>query len=292
MYQNIFQYFPNEFTFFEGISKDTIFATLTTIGIFIIGYIASKRFESWKENKRLREYKEYFIHHLKSLLPKIDKQIIEYKELSEMITATERKDLSLGESLRSSLIGFQDLPFNDIYRILITKSKKKGKEKYEVYNQLIDCLNYFDHQLEYAVKNFDEYLSSYNQYVFDWEENGDMILRKQDEFISIANRYNIDIEQDKVLSDFIAIIHKWHQKKDGGNVDIFETEFVEPLRELCKNNITDPRSIILMNYVIKTSRAIVKLKHLKTLYSEYYSKEENRLEEKKDVFIKAIKYFE
>ena len=164
--------------------------------------------------------------------------------------------------------------------------------KYTMYNELIDCLNFFDRQIEYAHNNFNEFLSNYNQYVYDWEKYGDMILRKQDEFVSIAKRDNIKIEQDEFLKKFVEIVHKWHQNEKWDNVDIYESEFIEPLRKLCIANITDSRSITLLKYITKSSRAVVKTKHIKQLYSEYYSSEEKHLNEKKELFLKALKYFE
>jgi len=292
MYQYFYQSFTKSSICFWGISNNTVFTTLTTIGILLLGYIANKRFENWKENKRLTDFKKYFINYLKSLLPKIDKQILEYKNLSETITLNERKDLAFGESLGSSLIGFKNLPFNDIYKIFISNFKNKDTEKYVMYNNLIDCLNFFDRQIEYAQRNFNEYLSKYNQYVYNWEEYGDMILRKQDEFVSLANRTDINAKEDEFLNNFVEIVHNWHQNKDCANIDIFETVFIEPLRKLCTGNIIDPRSITLLNYITKSSRAIVKIKHIKELYSEYYSNEEKHLNEKRESVIKALKYFE
>ncbi|MBK7978821.1 MAG: hypothetical protein IPK06_02170 [Ignavibacteriae bacterium] len=43
-----------------GISYDTIFTTLITIFIFLLGFWINKIFEARKEKKRLKDIKDYF----------------------------------------------------------------------------------------------------------------------------------------------------------------------------------------------------------------------------------------
>lgn len=178
-----------------------------------------------------------------------------------------------------------------VLKIFLTNFKKKGEEKYEMYRKLIDCLNFFDRQIEYSQNNFNVFISNLNQYKTNFEESSNMILRKQDEFISAVKRDNIDLNQDDFLKSFAGLIRQWHQNKDWKNLDVFENLLLEPLRELCKSNIVDSRSITLLEYIIKSSRSLEKIKDIKKVYSEYFSDEAKHLGEKKELFLIAVKDF-
>lgn len=275
----------------NGISSDTIFTTVITISIFVLGYVVNKIFENRKENYRLAEIKEYFLFKFKSFSPLIEKQISEYRCLSQNISKQNSTDFNLAEAIDSSVVSFSNLPFDDFYKIFISNGHPKSKLKYEKYNDLVTSLNFIDRQIEYSKQNFNVFFNDYRRYENDWESSLDYVFRFYDQILSITKRYNLNATEDQFLMELGSQISKWKKESDITDILKSEEELIVPLKDICKKFIEDERALVLLPSLIKASRSVMNLKNIKKIFSEYFESEAKRLEEKKTKLLKAIDYY-
>lgn len=276
-----------------GISVDTIFTTLVTIFIFILGYIIAKNLESRKERKRLEEVSAFFFSVIKKLQNPIEKLIKSYKELSKNIADQNPKDFSLGESHELYLNSINSLSKVDLFKILILNTSSKNREeKLKNYKDLFDTFEFLNLQNDRVKKNLIYFNTEYKNYVRQWNENINLILRIFDDFMYIAKSNEVPPSEDQFLKQLDKIIHDSSLIKNREIIDVAKIHLIDPIYELCKQYSRDQRSNILMPYTINCRIAFADYKNIKVSFSVQYEEEANKLSKIENSFLISVKYFD
>ena len=271
-----------------GISFDAIFTTCFTILIFFLGLVFQKKREKKKDLEKSYEYRNFLLHHLSSLLPSVDEQIKNYTTLSESIVSIGEKDYDLGEALSPEIILFDKIDFPRAYKVFVEIETSTSKEIFDNYHTILNSLNFFQKQIDYAKKNFLDFVESIRKFKNDWAESSNEIFRYYDKFISDLRKNQQDLEKDLFLDELAKIIHKWNVSENRDKVETFEQEFIQPLRDLCRRKISDSRSTILLGYLVSSSTAVRNILHTKKVYQKYFEEEAKNLESKKNKLIEVF----
>lgn len=112
-----------------GVSIDTIFATITTISVFVIGIIANIIINRRRERNRLIHIKKYFLNVLNKFLGPIEKQINSYKDLSSSISNILSRNYNF--NINSDLIfdPLTNIDKLDLFKIFVYSSKQDEMDK-------------------------------------------------------------------------------------------------------------------------------------------------------------------
>ena len=278
-----------------GVSVDTLVSALIAAAVAIIvliaGYLLNKRHENDKEKNRLQELEKYFFILLNSLIKPIEKQIEIYRSLATQIASREHQDFVFRESHELFLDNIQNISNLDLYKIFITKKQAAHDEKATHFNDIFDAIEFIRLQKERTKKNFTQFVNEYGEYEKQWNSDADSILRYFDAFRSYNESHGIPPSKDAFLADLDKITYKWSQTENCENMHIAKEVLVDPIKQHCQKSISDQRSVVLLPVIVEANYAFNNLVSLKETYSELFCGEAKKLEENKELLVKATLFF-
>jgi len=275
-----------------GISVDTIFTTLITIFIFVIGYVINKCVENKKEKSRLNKLKYYYIYLVKLYLSPIDNFIQSLSELIESIKSRQYRNIHFtgGKGLYFDKI--INISRQDLYSIFVQNCTKPEEEKYLHSNYLINSFEYLKVVTKNSKEEFLKYYEIINRFIKLWDENINQLGRYFESMMQHIRVNNIDPTSDNFFHQMSILRSKWVKLEDFKNIDIAMENYLNPLNELCNQNQSDSRVLIITPLVVNCFSAYNNIMNVKKFYSDVFSDINNELVEIKNQIKNAISFYE
>ncbi|MBI1934001.1 MAG: hypothetical protein HYS24_15830 [Ignavibacteriales bacterium] len=273
-----------------GISYDTIFTTLITIFIFLLGFWINKIFEARKEKKRLKDIKDYFFSLCSFLEKPVKIQIDVFKGYKNNFLSEEQINFMFKDTIDLDVKNLKSISNEDLYKSLYLSKKNTVEEKTTKFNDISNSINYIEKQKVNTSLNFSRLYEDFKKYENQWTENLDKILRAYDNFRAINKQY--DILNDPFLVDIDRVLVKWSKLENSSNIYVTFRELVTPLRLICKKFFEDPRSLSLLNISIQASYAFNSIDKLRKEYGNLFDAEAKELNSKYSRLMEALKYFQ
>lgn len=271
-----------------GISLDTIFTTLITIFIFVLGFLINKHFENKKERKNQSDIKSFFILYIESLLEPFGHFINSLNDLSRIVSDLNNRKIKFSETAKlnvdENIVSHLDLFKSFIFNEKIDKDLRIFHLK-NILNALITIKKVKENVKDVFYK-FNEDLRRYENKL---TKSMNSILRKYDMFLSQGLRMN-NLEDDVFLKGVKDIISRWHKSENHDFIDITKQNMINPLKEYCRKNIHDERSLLLVPLAIDFNDAYSNIKVLREIYSDVFSEISGDLNSEKKLIEEALIY--
>ena len=275
---------------FWGISSDTIFTTIITILIFFLGFGIKWIYEYFNERSRLKNLMNYYFSQLEYLMKQIEKQSSSFIKLSDDIISKEQKNFSYGIISDPSIKNILNISQVDLFKIFVNNNIK-DKNKFTKYKNLMNSITFIEDLRLRTKSNFDNFFSDYRRYQKDFKRSTNSILRLFDSIRSFNEHHNIKVTDDKLLQKMDKVIYEWSIKDKSPNIYITKEFLLDPLKEIGKEMIDDPRSNVLLQIVIEGIDSFIDFDGIKKLYSGIFKEESEKLNEKKKQLVDSIEYF-
>ena len=243
-----------------------IFKWITPIILFSLGYLVNELIRWRNRIKELKLLRSFLLTQLQQLYQnvkdQIDLNVICIKRLKDF----DKKDLRLGRISGNQINRIKQIPFKDIFVILVQKplkKKKKGKDYLlERFNKLHKILDYYDTAISSLYSNNDNIIKNLNNILEKWNQSHSQTTNYKNTLVSINKSNGIDYGMDKFVTGYNDIIFEFGEKYGNNvqNIEIGYQELVLPLFEHSKKFSNDKRAAYLMQILQVSRRAYLETK--------------------------------
>ena len=243
-----------------------IFKWITPIILFFLGYLVNELIRWRNRIKELKLLRSFLLTQLQQLYQnvkdQIDLNVICIKRLKDF----DKKDLRLGRISGNQINRIKQIPFKDIFVILVQKplkKKKKGKDYLlERFNKLHKILDYYDTAISSLYSNNDNIIKNLNNILEKWNQSHSQTTNYKNTLVSINKSTGIDYGMDKFVTGYNDIIFEFGEKYGNNvqNIEIGYQELVLPLFEHSKKFSNDKRAAYLMQILQVSRRAYLETK--------------------------------
>lgn len=268
---------------------ELIITTSFSLLIFIIGFLINKKYDSIKEEKRLKTIKKYLLIICNDLSNSIDEQIIIYQSFGKKIIDLNNRDSSISFSSKINTDHFEKVANTDLFK-LFAEGKKNKDVKIVHYFNFLHFFNVIKFDSKYSKEHYEYYLDNLNRYESAFKENVDKIFRKHDSLISL-HIGSTEKKEDLFVSKFHHIVSNYRQIQDFSKIEIITNELVLKVLEHCKDFINDPRSLDILEFCLHSEHIVKELTNLRLLYSSFFLNHAEKMESENEKFKKAINYY-
>ncbi|HMT73285.1 MAG TPA: hypothetical protein PKA77_04415 [Chitinophagaceae bacterium] len=225
-----------------GISYDTIFTVLTTILIFILGYVIAKRIESRKERKRLLELEKYFLKNLEMLEKPVELQIKSLINTSKRLKNKREESLIVDDIIGLSGSFLNDTDNKDLYKIFVNNKKGDIQVKTELYRKLRASLDYIIAVKKGFLRDSLAYMKKSEGFSNKYKRNIKIVNDLLDDLIYERIKEKSHPENFPALYKIARIRTTWmDSSQTEDKLDLFYsfTNFIKPVQEICKISQND-----------------------------------------------------
>ncbi|MCH7731915.1 MAG: hypothetical protein IIB44_05270 [Candidatus Marinimicrobia bacterium] len=259
--------------------------------MFSLGLLFNKIRETNKEKKKLNELEVYYLDLVSSLIDPVDKQSKNLRSLADSIKDKKARNFELTESSEIFFDVFDQIPHQDIYKILVLNKKSASDERYTHYKNILNSIEFLKLRRELSRFNFTKFMDDLRRYESDWNTNANLIIRSFDKYVSFNKSQGIEPSQDPFLKEFDILIHNARQLDDFQNMYVCKEYLLNPLKKYCQDNFDDPRAFELIQFIVSANYAFNDLVNLKEFYSEAFMSESEKLKDFKNKLEQAVEFF-
>jgi hypothetical protein len=276
---------------FPGVSNDTVFATVVTISIFVLGYLFNRLYDTRVQKRRQDDIREFVLSSLEAILPAIERQVGAFGNLKQQITSKQHQDYIFTESTSLNFEGLDSVPRSEVFHTFARGRKKHRAERIKHFNALWGAIDFICQQKEIARQMFLQFNEKYYRYLLIWNENVDSIVRLHDEYLMVAKQTQVRPSEDTFFKEFNIIIHRLAQTGDPSSWEKEKINLLDPLLETCNANLEDARAIIVMKKIIQAQYAYYNREHLLESFGSYFEEQMTGLVEKKKTILEGIQFY-
>jgi uncharacterized protein Veg len=279
-------------TFFQGVSKDAIASIITSIIVFSLGFASTLLYDHHKEEKRLKELREYFFNLCEFINTPIQNQINGLETLANSIASDETKSYTYSDIVDLDVSGIEDIPKKELFKILFKKKKDEVTERSKYYNDILTAISFIAHIKENTRYNFDVFFNEFKNYEKQWNALIQKILDQKDIWTrsSINNQRGPD--QDSFLRKFDEAVYHWAQEPERLRSQIVYNNLIAPLKEICKSySLQDERAFSLLKNLFESEFIYKNIQNLRNIHANSFHQNVVDLQEKRNSLISAIAYF-
>lgn len=247
-----------------GVSADTIFTVLTSLFVFIIGYIINQRIERRKEKKRLRELKEYFVTLIELLEGPLNRQSLGLVDLSKQLKNSKDISLSFGVVAGFKVDLVKSINTEDLYKIFISEHKDIPAQTQQ-FQTLLESIEYIA-EVRKTIMEFDKIPLKIEKYSTVYNENLKAINSTIDEMIINHTVKNLTNADDPYLTDIVGLRLAWIGIDNYRDRNISLNHFVEPLLQFFRGRANDVRSAIFLKHLLECLMAYQNIEHVKHVW--------------------------
>jgi hypothetical protein len=247
-----------------GVSADTIFTVLTSLFVFIIGYIINLRIERHKEKKRLRELKEYFLTLIKLLEGPLNRQSHGLIDLSKQLKNSKDISLSFGIVAGFKVDLVKSINAEDLYKIFIAEHKDIPAQT-QRFQTFLDSIEYIA-EVRKTIIEFDKIPLKIEKYSTVYNENLKAINSTIDEMIINHTVKKFTNADDPYLTDIVDLRLAWISIDNYRDRNISLKYFVEPLLQFFRGKANDVRSAIFLKHLLECVMAYQNIEHVKYVW--------------------------
>jgi len=277
---------------FWGISTDTVFTTFITILVFVAGYITKQYYEKRKKERRLKTIREYILNVLQSIVSALSDVSDEMQRLGNQIDDITHQNIEFRESSNLFLDSIKSVNDIDFYNALFLGTTSKDSKGLEHNENILNAIEFIGLHRRRVKENFMNYYNRYREYSKKWSSEIDSIFRIYDKYRSYNESNDIQISDDPFLREFDSIIHSWRtQSEDFREYNMVSENLLNPLKELCTDNLSDSRSNELLPIIVHSNYSYEDIQYLKETFSNLFFEEASEIESVRDRLEEAIEYF-
>lgn len=280
MFKIIFENESDKNTFW-GISIDTIFTVLTTLLIFILGYIITKKIERGKERKRLKELEEYFIKSIELLLTPIEKQKKSFLSFANILKEEKEQHFIIEDVADLRFEQIKNIDNKDLFSIFIKKISDKRNFKAELFSKLMTSLNYIETVKSNLKSDINDFFKRNESYKNNYKKNIKKINSILDEIINQKRKEDASPKNYPFLLKINNIRTNWiNSPRNQPYTDLYNSfkYFIAPVQEEIRLNQTDEIISLLNDPIMECVYEFHNIKELNTFYRHHFVQQARELQ--------------
>lgn len=279
-----------------GISLDTVFTVLTTLTVFIAGYVINRKIEASKERKRLKELEEYFIKLIELCEPSVIKQADGFKDFAGKLIEKKDQHFHLLDVSAFSMDPIKEIDKKDLFAIFVKGKKGVVGAKTELFRKLIGNIEHMDNIKTAYKREFQVFIQKFDKFQHEYNENLKVTSEAYDNMRTFNEANKIAPGADPFLLELDGIRVKWASLEKEG-IDfrgryVTREEYIEPLRELCRKSIGDRRAVFVLKHTMECIYAFENMEELKHFYSDHFKTDSDTLRRSLAEIKEGLKQFE
>lgn len=255
---------------FYGVSSDTIFIAIVTISIFAAGLLATRLYDYIKEYKRLSRLKKYYLFHLDHLLAPIQTRITHLRATARAISGGKVSTLFSFHDVALNVTSLKTIDHQDLYKIFVERKRKNIDRNIEYFWFISHSIDFFDSQRTPIENDLNQYIEKHNRDRIAFNDSMNAIFRLYDIYKSDNLINNIALSNDEFLWKIDRTIGAWIARDDGQDLHVTRNKLLAPLKSICKKHLRDPRSIQVLENVVKAILLSESLYSLRDIYSKHF----------------------
>lgn len=281
---------------FLGISFDTIFTVLTTILIFILGYWVTKKIESSKEKKRLRELEEYFLKNIEMLEAPLVLQRQAFISISRVLKEEKEQHYVIDDVTGLSGGFLDDVDNKDLYKIFVRNKKGNIKLKTELYRKLRSNLDYILAIKKGFITDSLKLMENEEKYSTKYKESIKALNDLLDDLIHQRKKEKSTPEDFPALFNIAQVRTSWIEKnttETESYLDLFFSfaNFIKPAQEICKASQNDETVGIIIKPLMDCVYAYHNICELRRFYRRHFVLDGRGLQKSMHTIKSVIKDF-
>lgn len=238
---------------------------LTPVVLFFIGYFINEWVKNRNQKKELKILKSLLLTQLQQLFNQVNDQIENNADCIKRSESSDENDVRLKRHSGSNIERIRNIPFKDLFQILVNEPSQKSKNRYyyiERFNKLFRIIDYYDLSIKSSYGNNDIILRNLNEFREKWNNSQKQILHFRNLLVSTLNSQRIPIANNSFVSTFVNICEAFEEKygKDIQNLDLAYNEFIISLIAFSKEYSNDPNSAFLMSMLQESKHAYLETK--------------------------------
>lgn len=266
--------FSEEKSSILGVSFDTVFTVVTTLLVFVLGYVVNRRIEINKENKRLKELEEYFI----KLVELLEEPLMKQKEA--LIGLTKKLKQKIEQhyfvddvtTFRVDLI--KEIENRDLYNIYIKRKKGKIEVKTKLFRKVRGQIDYLDEVKKSIKISFEDLIQKSEKYDAIYKENLKITSEAFDNMLTQNEFRGMRPDEDPFLLGLDRIRAAWVQtgtdERPFQDRYLAREHYLEPVQELCRQSIADPRAAFVLKHILECIYAFDNIEEVKYVYRRHF----------------------
>jgi len=257
-----------------GVSFDTIFTVVTTLLIFVLGFVVNRIIEINKENKRLKELEEYFI----KLIELLEEPLMKQKEALVGLTKKLKQKIEQHyfvadiTSFRVELI--KEIDNKDLYDIFIKRKKGKTDTKTKLFQKIRGQIDFLDEVKKSIKISFEDLMHKSQKYDETYKDNLKITSEAFDNILTQNQLRGITPDQDPFLLSLDRIRAAWVQRgtEDTPFQDRYlaREHYLDPVQKLCRQSIADPRAVFVLKHIQESIYAFDNIEEVKYVYRRHF----------------------
>lgn len=284
-----------ETNYFIG-SSDKLFEILkwiTPVLLFGLAYFINELIASKKRKRKLKVLKSLLLTQLLELYQHIIDQIKHNSDCITRLETFDTNDVRLARHSGSNIERIRQIPFEDIFQILVNApaGKKKIRDYYiERFSKLFRIIDYYDTSIRTAYQDNDLTIRNLNETLEKWNKSHFQTINFKNMLTTLIKINNLQLSADTFVDGFSTIIHEFGEQHGNNvqNLDLAFSEFVLPLIEHSKKHSDDPRSAYLMGLLQESKHAYLETKSIRLYAAEGLKKLNESLSKFNPAFEKII----
>lgn len=274
---------------FLGVSYDTIFTTLVTISIFLLGYLFNRFYDYLKDLRRLRDIRKLVHSHLQSLLGPIDERIQVYLHLGEFLISQKRGHYTFRQpTIHTEFLN--GLTYTEVFLAFKLGSRKLRNERIDAFHSVYKAIDFIKSQNASASSLHSEHSHQSEELREKWSGVLQAIMRDYDTWLNANIRNQVPKSGDAFLSEFASVVNKVAKLENGAQMDLTFEHLIEPLKKLSINSqyAGDMRCMNLFPRLSDAVYAYKALNQLNKVYGQYFLEFAELLKKRREIIIGAI----
>ena len=272
VYQNG-EFISSESSIF-GISLDTIFTVITTISIFIVGYIVNRKIEEKKETKRLKELEEYFetlIHLMESPVRKQVKALIRF---SKILKEEKEQHYNFEDVSIYVLDQIHEIDNKDLYSIYLKRKAGSVPAKTKLFEVLRTKIAHIENIRNSLKDSFTLLDGLYQKYQDTYNTHLKVTSDAYDNMRSQNEQNNINPANDPFFHALDNIRGQWAALEQEGiefqDRYIAKEHYIDPVRTLCTQSVADPRAVFVLKHIMECLYAYNNIEEMRSVYRRHF----------------------
>jgi len=266
---------------FLGISIDTIFTALITIGIFILGFWLNKKNDERKEYDLLIEVRSYFLQLLDILIESTKKQLEAFGDFINELKEEKENDYVIQSYSGFTTYDIDQIPNEKLFKIFVYYKLDSGKQDaIKLFKEMITKIGLIRNISGSWQKQFQDFLESWKRVDEEYNRNARLVEDFINKTVHLAHKAG-DISNDDFLKRFDTIVLNWQKMDNHVDKFVMMKHLIEPLHKLCQETPKDTRTLDLVRPIMGCIYAFANKMKLNEVYIGLFTAYKTRLEEAK-----------
>ncbi len=222
---------------FLGVSPDTVFTVVTTVLIFVLGYVINNWVELRKEKNRLTELEDYFTKLIELLERPIRKQIDALVDFTNKLKEKKEQHYSLLDITTFQVELLREIDSKDLYAIFIKRKKGETSLKTELFGKLRGQIEHVDVVKKSIKSSLEDLMKKSEGYEHSYKESIKITSEAFDNMVSENRLRGVQLAKDQLLMGLDNIRAQWIAVGQDGIVFqdryIARKHYLDPVKVLC-----------------------------------------------------------